>query len=172
MLSGAPGWLSQVSVQLLVWLRSWSQGPEIEPCIWLCVQGGLDSAWESLSLSLCSSPHPCSWALYLSLKKKKNLYYLGAFSSRPVIVVWKQKKLIMKTTTTTKDSSDPIPYSSFFIHCVRSGCWNGAASWMFPAPVDNRAGVPHPWSLNPLMSLSGPGPLLFFSAVKAGVRCL
>lgn len=35
-----PGWLVRLSVWLLVWLRSWSWGHRIKPCIWLHAQCG------------------------------------------------------------------------------------------------------------------------------------
>ena len=49
---GAPGWLSGLS--LCLWLRSWSQGPGIEPRIGLSAQQG---ACFPLSLSACLSAY-------------------------------------------------------------------------------------------------------------------
>ena len=62
---GAPGWLSQLSVWL--WLRSWSHGLWVKALHWaLCWQLSLESASDSVSLSLCSSP--LSLCLCLSQK--------------------------------------------------------------------------------------------------------
>ena len=59
--SGAPGWLSQLSICFQ--LRSWSWGPGIEPHIRLSAQ------WR-VSFSLSFYPSPCSCSLSLSLALK------------------------------------------------------------------------------------------------------
>ena len=64
---GAPGWLSQLSVQLLIWFGSWCLVHEIKPWTRLCADS-VEPAWDSLfpSLSLCLS-HPPS---KINIKKK------------------------------------------------------------------------------------------------------
>jgi len=57
---GEPGWLRWLNIYLQ--LRSWSQGPGIEPHIRLSAQLG-----AYFSLSLCLSPY--LWSLSLSLSK-------------------------------------------------------------------------------------------------------
>ena len=59
--TGAPGWLSQLSVQLLI-----SVQVTISRFMWLCTDG-MEPAWDSLSPSL-SDPPP----LALSLSKSRN----------------------------------------------------------------------------------------------------
>ena len=49
------------------WLSSWSQGHEIEPCIWLCAGHG---ACCRFSLFLCPASSPPKW-LGLSLKNNQ-----------------------------------------------------------------------------------------------------
>ena len=55
-LGGVPGWLSQLSVRLLVSAQvTISQFPEIKPHVGLCA-GSMESTWESVSFSVCLSP--------------------------------------------------------------------------------------------------------------------
>ena len=68
--TGAPVWLSQLSVQLLVSTQlknSWLHG--LKPPIGLCIDS-VEPAWNSLSTSLCPSP---TCAVSVSLLKKKAL---------------------------------------------------------------------------------------------------
>ena len=58
---GVSGWLNQLSICLQ--LRSWSQGPEIEPHIGLLTHRG-----ACFSLSLCCFPCLCALILSLSVK--------------------------------------------------------------------------------------------------------
>ena len=62
-------WVAQ-SVKQLSRLRSWSQGPGIEPHIWLPAQQGVCFSLSLLMLSLSLNLHPlpwsspCNWSVY------------------------------------------------------------------------------------------------------------
>lgn len=72
-------WMAQL-VKHLLWLRSWSWGPGIEPHIGLPIQWG-----ECLSLSLCPSP---LLVLTLSLSNNKN------FKKEDIKMVNKHEKIL------------------------------------------------------------------------------
>ena len=67
---GVLGWLSWVSVRLLVSAQIMIlRFPELEPCVGLC-SGSLAPAWDPLSLSLSLYPSPTrTGSLSLSLSK-------------------------------------------------------------------------------------------------------
>ena len=76
---GAPGWLSQLSV--CFWLRSWSQGPGMEPQLGnLCSAGGLLLPLP-LPLSPCSCLCMCSFSQINKWNIKKSIYLLLLRSS-------------------------------------------------------------------------------------------
>ena len=55
-LIGAPGWLSRLSMRLLILAQVMiSQVRGFKPCVGLCVDGA-EPSWDSLSPSLCPSP--------------------------------------------------------------------------------------------------------------------
>ena len=64
---GAPGWLSWLSILLLILAQIMSQGHEMESHITL----GVDPAYNSLFLSPSASPSQLLWLLFLSLSKTK-----------------------------------------------------------------------------------------------------
>ena len=69
---GTPGWLSRWSIWLLIWLRSWSQGHEMEPALSSVLRAESTCPSPSLSslpLHFDSSPNSCySCAHFLSNK--------------------------------------------------------------------------------------------------------
>ena len=66
---GVPGWLSWLSIRLLVVAQVMISQFEFEPHIGLCADS-VESAWDSLSLSLNPS-HMLALSLSLNLKTSK-----------------------------------------------------------------------------------------------------
>ena len=65
--TGAPGWLSQLSLTLHFGSGHDLMIPEFEPCMGLCTNS-VGPVWDSVSFSLCPS---LACSLYLSQDKNK-----------------------------------------------------------------------------------------------------
>ena len=84
---GAPGWLSCLSVRILILAQVVISVYEFEPHIGLCADS-VEPAWDSLSLS-SSLPLPCSLSFPVSLS-------LSLFSSLKTNKHLKQKEMFYK----------------------------------------------------------------------------
>ena len=91
LLPGAPEWLSGLSVNPCFWLRSWSQGREIEPYVRLCTQHGVCFRF-SLSLCLscwCSSDSHINKYIMFKKKRKEKKRNVLHHVARDLRLYWK-----------------------------------------------------------------------------------
>ena len=131
---GAPGWLSWLSIRLLISAQSWSQGHGIEPWLWLHTGHGTCLRF-SLLLPLPLSPAHVR-ALFLPNKTEKHW---------KSIVFWEEHFLKISHTDGIlygfkRCSVKPRIMKSFSLTMMRARCWGWGES-QFGVPL-------HPSTLN------------------------
>ena len=89
---GASGWHSQLCINSWFQLRSWTQGPEIEPHIGLCAQHGISLGFSLLLSLLNPSTLACLLALSLSLIVFQMLFWFQASISHNILDIFHSLK--------------------------------------------------------------------------------